>query len=117
MFGSKRQPGKGYLLSVRRRGVFKPVGVVKGLNKAFGKGQSIVSNTAAASFKIEPLGRNEKINPIMGFSKKQLYRSRKEKNVFIERRGQRIKTAGEKGEITQKGLFAIRAKKKAFSIF
>jgi len=56
-----------------------------------------------------------------GILPRQKFRpSKQDANIFVQRRPFRIKTGGEKREITYKGLEVLRAKgrkKKGFSIF
>ena len=68
-----------------------------------------VGNTSSASFKIvessNPLGTFKGTGEISNF-----YKSKKESGVYIEKRGKRITSLGEKQEITMKGLFALKNK-------
>jgi len=108
---------------VRRQGTFRDVGQFGSLREAFIKGRGIVENTAGASFKVEDKeGRVQSGG--LKFLNNNFYASKREQGVFIEKRENRISTAGEKGEITFKGLFAIKTQSKTktknkggFSIF
>lgn len=78
--------------------------------QAVQRGVDIVSNTASASFKLEGNIIPSQIRLPQG----QFYQSKRERNVFIEKRGQRIKSIGEKQQISYKGIFANRMKRKIF---
>ena len=110
-----------YTLFIRRKGIFRPSGTFEDLGKAFTVGRGIVSRTAAASFKIEPYADSFEIEAAASkyLPREQFRRSKLDKSVFVERREKRIKSPGELGEITFKGLAALRRKRrtKGFSIF
>lgn len=96
---SKRRSND-FTLSVRRRGTFEQVGSFGTLKDAYAKGFSVLKNTAAASFKVLTKGESESKEPLpFGFRL-----SKREKGVVIQKRGFRIGTAGEKREITYKGI-------------
>lgn len=105
--------GSGFTLFVRRRGKFEPRGFFGSLKEAERQGVTAVSNSAAASFKIVGTGGSEELP---GVSKEQFYKSRRESNVYVERRGMRIKSPGEKREITFKGILASRKRRSGFSL-
>lgn len=106
-------------VSVRRQGTFKRVATTDTLKDAFKVGRLKVENTAAASFKVNPIGNPESVStPARRFlSPKEFYESKKEAGVFIQRREKRIKTAGEKREITYRGLFTQKSKKARRGLF
>jgi hypothetical protein len=86
--------------------VFQPVGLFTTRQDAFTKAKDIVSNTAAASFKVMSQGRRVDPEEPLGF---QFRPSKREKGVFVEKRRFRISTPGEKAEIRpKKGLFGGR---------
>lgn len=95
-----------FLTKVRSKGKFETKGVFDTLEKAFSKGFSEVKNTAAASFKVEEQGRGTVQLPALGQFSDQIYKSKKEKGVLIQRREKRISTRGEKEQITFKGIQA-----------
>lgn len=115
----RKGKGQGVSLFVRQRGVFRKIGAFGSEREALLKGKAIISSTARASFKIQtPMG--EQVSSRGLLPKLQFYKSNKEQNVFIERREKRIKSPGEKREITYKGIFASRMKsnrKKMFNFF
>jgi len=109
-----------YSILVRRRGRFLPIGTAKTQKEAFRRGAFAVDISAAASFKIEPIGRAEPIkkSPFAFLSPRRFTRAKREPGVFVEKPRFRISTPGEKGEITAKGLFTLKQKKKTiFNIF
>lgn len=72
-----------------------------------------VRGSAAASFKITPQsekGRMELSQAQQELSK-EFGRSKKDEGRFIQKTSERISSAGEKAQITQKGLSAIKQKK------
>lgn len=118
-FGEKKKGGQ-YTLLVRREGSFKPIGQKQDLVSALKLGKKIISTTAAASFKITggSFGDIQQASRNI-LSDKQFYTSKKDRSIFIEKKEKRIKSAGELGEITFKGLSTIKRKRKSrgFSIF
>ena len=110
-FGAgKGKIGSGkYVVLVRRQGVFKPVAFATTKEQAFRIGQTKVQNTAAASFKIKTIsGKNNTARNLLPVS---FYESKKEPGTFIQKRGFRISSAGEKREITMKGIFVNKSRK------
>ena len=97
-----------YAAMVRRKGRFIPVGIFSDAQKAFARGESIVKNTAAASFKVESSDALGLAKAAAQVTPSIFYRSKKERGVFIQRREKRISTAGEKAEISFKGIRALR---------
>jgi len=116
-----QKAGGEFSLLVRRRGKFQEVGIFDTIGEAFAKGKTVVGTTAGASFKVER--DNQVVNRRLGLlDQSQFYKSKKEEGVFIERREKRISTAGEKEEITYKGLAILginrnKKRKGGFSIF
>jgi len=88
---SRKQTGR-FITSVRRFGKFKPIAVSPTGRRAFEIGRKRVGGTLAASFKITGPGFRERLPT--GFR-----RSKKERGVFIEKRGLRLSTRPERVEI------------------
>jgi hypothetical protein len=108
-FKSKKEETKESKINikVRRRGIFQNVGQEENINLAINKGENIVKNTAAASYKLEKEGRTiSDFNPGKNFE-----RSKREAGVFIQKRSNRIGTTGEKNEITRMGILTSRIKR------
>jgi len=111
-----KEKGGSYEVLVRRGGLFKRVATRETAAGAVAFGKFRVETTAAASFKVRPLG-SRSTESIKTAARSLLpgghfRESKKEDLTFIERRHRRIKTAGEKKEITALGIFASRAGKK-----
>ena len=104
----------GFTAEVRRGGIFKEIGKFKSAEQAFEAAEQKVSTSAAASLRIK-----NKFGQILGapigLSKEQFEPSKKEFGVFIEKPSKRIKSQGEKQEITYKGLAVQKAKGNLFS--
>lgn len=98
---------------LRRQGTFKKINYGSLTRKeALAFGGFTARTTAGASFKIIPSDSN-----IQGSFKgkgnlSQFYKSSREKGVFIEKPKFRIDTPGEKTEITLKGIFTSKSKRK-----
>lgn len=107
-YGSTKKPST-FSVLVRRRGVFRKIATVGSERRAFALGMARVKGTAAASFKIEGLRENVRARTLLP---KEFRISKKEPGVFVQKRQFRISSAGEKGEITAKGLFAIKQKRR-----
>ena len=97
-------PPKGrFTVSVRRRGKFRTIGRARTALKAFKLGREKVGKTLAATFKVK--GVNGKLpSAPKGFYQKEV----KGETLFIERRGKRLSTTTEVGEIKK----TKRSKKK-----
>lgn len=113
-FTSEEKPSEPlFETKVRRRGMFRTIGRSRSLKQAILKGKFEVERTAAASFKViggEPAQVKRAAWSILPTTK---YRpSKKESDIFVQRREQRIKTGGEKFEITRKGQLALQLKAK-----
>ena len=107
-FSFKKDSGFGkFGVEVRRGGKFFSVGKGLSFSKAYGKGASVVGNSAAATFRITQRGK-----PISVNSQSSSFYS-KGTNV-IEKRSRRIKSRGELSEITYKG---IKSQRKRSSVF
>lgn len=103
-----------YIVQVRRKGTFGSIFRTTNKEVAYRVGESEIKGRSSASFRIL------KDNTILDTDKqfKQLYGSAKEKGVYIEKREFRINSPGEKAEITLKGIFSDKKKKKkGFSFF
>ena len=104
----------GYEVLVRRNKMFKKIGTAKTIEGAFNIGRMKVQNTAGASFKVKAI--NSGGESITSASKrllpaKSFYESKKEPGTFIQKRGFRISTPGEKREITFKGIATQKFRK------
>lgn len=106
-----------YDVQVRTKGTFKTIARATSLKQAVILGRRRVESTAAASFRIRGADtvKQSKIGSILG--SKKFRESKKEAGVFIQRRSFRISSAGEKGEITARGIFATKSKRKRGGIF
>lgn len=104
IYGSKK-----YKVEVRRKGLFEELpssfGSIKAAVKA---GLYTTQTTAAASFKITSRGKSLRD---IGQLPSSFRQSKKEAGVFIQRRESRIRSIGEKREITYKGILFNRKKK------
>lgn len=99
---------------VRRRGIFREEGVFESQEEAFRKGRDAVDFGSPASFKVEREGGGNVNIPLSNsFLKNRFRKSKKDSNVFVEKNKYRINTAGEKTEITYKGVFSSKNKKKS----
>lgn len=110
--GSDKKPGGGFLVQVRKKGVFKTIAVTETPQEAFRIGKFNVEQTASASLRVKPIKSGEKVTgigksilPLTSFRE-----SKREPDTFIQRRQFRISSPGEKREITQKGLLKLRSK-------
>lgn len=106
-----------FKIFVKSKGKFQEIGQAKSLSEAYSRGAFAVDTSASASFKIEG-------GELFGESflpQTRYRRSKRDKNVFVERRQFRIDTPGELGEITAKGIaksrFKTKKKKGFFSLF
>lgn len=96
---------RGYTVSVRRRGVFRPVGRFSSYNQAYNKGLDVVGRTLASSFKVSGKGSKSTLG---------IYRSKKEPGVYIEQRKYRLSKPTEKREINMfKSLRSSKKKRKS----
>lgn len=99
----------GYDVFVRKKGKFQRVNIgALSKTEALNLGAFKVGTSASASFKIEP----SRLGSQQTFKGRGLFQDfYKKGNIFIEKRERRIKSAGEKQEITMKGLQAQKFKK------
>ena len=98
----------GYVAEVRRKGKFKPVARTTSAEEAFWVGKGVVDNTLGASFRVRKVEKEnkKKTKPIedifsWGIPKDFYTKQEKGETIFIEKRGKRISTKGEKREIQQ----------------
>jgi len=100
-------PAGRFEAQVRRRGVFRTIGVFGAKSEALSAAQDRVRNTAAASFKVVQDGRpSESI-----FSGFDFRPSKREPGVFVEKERYRITTPGEKAEIRPRPKGGVFGKK------
>jgi len=106
---------RGFNVFVRREGKFSRVNnKALRFEEAQQLGASVVGTSAAATFKLEETKSN-RLGSFSGSGNlKDFYRKG---SLYIEKRSKRIKSSGEKEEITLKGLSALRFGKKRRSIF
>ena len=107
--GKKSKQKNIFTAEVRTEGSFKEVGVFASPFAAFSRAKKIVSESAAASLRVT--GPSGPVKRPLGLSPLQFRESEKEEGVFIERREKRIKSAGEKREITFKGIATQKARR------
>lgn len=110
---------KGFSLFVRKQGKFLSIPGVFTRETAIGLGAKIVSNTASATFKLRPAGYTEPRSAPSPFAKERFYTPKSIKRgpgeeLFTQKTKYRISSMGEKQEITQKGLAALRKNKRWF---
>ena len=103
-----------FAVEVRREGLFRRVGVAVSAREAVMFGRRVVKGTAAASFRVQAIDEQDDdvlsaFEEVLG-SDKEFYASVREPGVFIQKREFRIGSAGEKREITLKGIEAQRKK-------
>lgn len=106
-------------VEVRRGGVFRRIGLVGSAEAAVRLGMFRVRHTAAASFRVDPVDDDgvELEEAFGGLVPADEFReSLKEPGVFIQRRQFRISTAGEKREITFKGIESRRKRGDGFKL-
>lgn len=85
-------------------------------SNALRQGDYFTDNSTAASFKIKRRAKETKVetpvNPVTPFFNSNNYRkSKKNKNVYVEKNANRINSEGERRGITAKGLATLRAKR------
>jgi len=107
--------GKGYDVLVRKRGKFVKLNYGGSLTEteALDFGAFKVGTTARATFKL--VKSQAQLKPLetkyKGTYRKKMFDFERKGGLFIEKRGKRITTLGEKAEITFKGLKAQKSKK------
>lgn len=99
-------------VEIRRRGKFKAEKSLFGsLTEAVAFGQRKVRESSAASFKTFAINKAPTARESGKVDLKGLYvKQEKGQNVYVQRTSERISSIGEKREITQKGIAAIRNK-------
>lgn len=103
----EKPEGSMFTAEVRKKGKFIEVGTFENVSRAFSRARREVSTTASASLRVRgPFGY---VSSSYGLDSRQ-FRRGEEPGVFIEKRGKRIKSSGELGEITYKGLASLRTK-------
>lgn len=114
--GSRVSYRQGYNVQVRRKGVFVQVNR-QALTReaAIDLGTYEVGTTSAATFKVT--AANEGATEYAAPKGDRRDFVTKPNNVFIERANRRIKSAGEKQEITFKGIAANKGRSKIKSVF
>lgn len=90
-----RISGGTFGVSIRRRGTFRPIGKGLSLSKAISIGRGRVATTLGATFRITP----EKKGATINIPTPKGFRRGRKPFTFIERRGLRLSTRGEVGEI------------------
>ena len=103
-----KKKGKRSELFVKRRGKFELKGVSDDEGLLFKKGFDITRGTASASFKVVEEGKTLLRPNILptDFTK-----SKRTEGVIVQKREKRISSAGEKFEISQKGIATQRARR------
>jgi len=101
-----------FVAEVKTRGNFLKYSDALSYEGAFSKGEFGVKNTASASFRIRNVRTGEVIKPSKSLSK-GFRLSKVDDSVIVQRRGFRIGSAGEKREITYKGIFSSKKNKKS----
>jgi hypothetical protein len=110
--GTQLERQESFEVQVRRRGVWqRSVQAFEDLEQAFDKGFKKTSKTAASSFRVIERRSGRIVKPQGMNIPNEFSMSKRDQGVFVEKREFRISSPGEKREITQKGLFTIRAKK------
>jgi hypothetical protein len=109
----KKKKGE-FAVQVRSKGVFKTIAVKETPEEAFVFGKTRVQQTASASLRVKSINTPESVTSVGKriLPSKTFYESKKEPGVFIQKRGARISTSGEKREITFKGIIMSRNKNK-----
>ena len=102
----KKNQSNKYQVQVREKGIFRTVKVTSSPKEAFIFGKQKVEQSASASFRVKAAGSSENIRASLPGA--SFYESKKEPGLFIQRREKRISTAGEKREITFKGILSQR---------
>ena len=102
--------GAGFVVKVRREGVFNPVGFFSTPEQAFRKGQRVVGETAGASFKVRDR-TGQVVDPWWNVISNRFRPAKSERGVVVERRKYRISSPGEVREISAKGWMSQRTKR------
>lgn len=86
-----------FTTQIKSKGQFKSIGTFGSISEAFNRGKQYVEATSSATFKVVSGG--EQVKP-QGFLPRGFYKS---KSGITQERSQRIKSQGEKIEISAKG--------------
>ena len=105
---SEVKKGGKFFAEVRRRGQFIRIGKPTELKTAFKLGRESVGKTLAASFRIRE-AKTGKVVPIFPVGK-ELRTAKKEAGVIVQRRGFRLASYGERGEIKQAKFLSMYRK-------
>jgi hypothetical protein len=106
-----RSPSR-FIAEVKSRGRFLRTGGATSLEEAWSRGLTGIRTTASASFRILDASTGQAVKPSTGRFAKDLRLSKVDPTVVVQRRGFRISSPGEKRDITAKGIFASKSKKK-----
>ena len=102
---TNKKKGSKSKLFVKRKGKFELKGEGEDLGLLFKRGKDILQNTASASFKVISESGSAILPNILP---NHFYESKRNKGTIVQARENRINTAGEKMEITRKGIDANR---------
>lgn len=104
--------GNRFGVEVRKGGRFQRQSVSSDLLGAIYSGKKEVQNTAAASFRVVDLrtGQPLDLTNELDVAGPNFNTSKRNKTVLVQKRSNRISSAGEKQQITMKGIQASRAK-------
>ena len=106
-----------FVAEVKTRGSFLKYSNPLSYEGAYSKGIFGLVNTASASFRIRNVRTGELVRPSMSLGR-GFRLSKVDDNVVVQKRGFRIGSAGEKREITYKGIFSSKKKKtKRFNLW
>jgi len=103
-----KKKGKRTELFVKKKGKFELKGISEDNSLLFKKGFDITRGTASASFKVVEEGKTLLRSNILPTD---FTRSKRTEGVIVQKREKRISSAGEKFEITRKGIATQRARR------
>ena len=108
---TKQKKGE-FEVQVRKKGKFINLAITETPEEAFRIGTQNVRTTASASLRVRPVNSQEKVSNVgkAFLPMNEFYESKKEPDVFIQRREKRIGSFGEKREITFRGIQANRVR-------
>lgn len=109
--GESQKKSGGFQVFVKSKGRFGLVGTFDNPREAILKGKSIVQKTASASFKVEGPRPDIERSAMQLLPRNIFTRSKKDSEVFVQRREERISSGGELAEITFKGLNVLKQQK------
>lgn len=112
--GKKRGKTGLFAVEVKKRGFFKPFGVYASPQDAIIRGREEVRRSASASFRVRPLNRDADISSLASnlLPYNEFRKSKVDPNIYVQRRERRISSAGEKREITYRGISFLRGKRR-----